>query len=111
VFAREAAALCRQLAGANTITSLKLLLCDRPMLRELAKCSKLQVLEMVEASDIQDTDLATFSQGAVRHNLSKLTIKFWSDTEHIKTLCEQQAPRKLAQGFSSHTDGKVVLPR
>ena len=49
----------------------------------------------------------------VRHNLSKLIIKFWSDTAHVKELCENQAPRKLAQGFTTGTggDGRVRLPR
>ena len=44
---------------------------------------------------LRDTDLATFSQGAVRHNLSVLKINFWSDTEHINSLCDTQSPRKL----------------
>ena len=111
IFAKEALPLCRQLAVANNITTLKLLMCNKQMLKELSKCSKLQVLEMVEASGIQDCDLATFSQGEVRHHLTKLSIKFWSDTQHIKELCESQAPRKIAQGFSSQSDGKVLLPR
>ena len=42
---------------------------------------------------LRDTDLALFSQGAVRHNLSVLKIKFWSDVEHINQLCETQSPR------------------
>ena len=42
---------------------------------------------------LRDTDLAMFSQGAVRHNLSVLKIKFWSDVEHINQLCETQSPR------------------
>ena len=55
----------RQLATNNTITSLKLLMCTRAMLKELAKCSKLQSLEIIEASVIQDSDLAEFSHGKV----------------------------------------------
>ena len=42
---------------------------------------------------LRDTDLAMFSQGAVRHNLSVLKIKFWSDVDHINQLCETQSPR------------------
>ena len=96
------------------------------MLKELAKCSKLQSLEIIEASVIHDSDLAEFSHGKVksshfdksktffyqvRHVLSKLVIKFWSDTAHVKELCENQAPRKLAQGFTTGGDGRVRLPR
>ena len=55
----------RQLASNNTITSLKLLMCTRSMLKELSKCSKLQSLEIIEASVIQDSDLAEFSHGKV----------------------------------------------
>ena len=55
----------RQLASNNTITSLKLLMCTRAMLKELAKCSKLKSLEIIEASVIQDSDLAEFSHGNV----------------------------------------------
>ena len=47
----------------------------------------------------------------MRHVLSKLVIKFWSDTAHVKELCENQAPRKLAQGFTTGGDGRVRLPR
>ena len=42
---------------------------------------------------LRDTDLAMFSQGAVRHNLAVLKIKFWSDVDHINQLCETQSPR------------------
>lgn len=56
----------RHLATTNTITSLKLLMCTRAMLKELAKCSKLQSLEIIEASVIQDSDLAEFSHGKVK---------------------------------------------
>ena len=33
--------------------------------------------------------------------------------QHVKELCENQAPRKLAQGFTTGTggDGRVRLPR
>ena len=36
------------------------------MLKELAKCSKLQALEIIEASVIHDSDLAEFSHGKVK---------------------------------------------
>ena len=42
---------------------------------------------------LRDTDLASFSHGSVRHNLSVLKIKFWSDVDHINHLCDTQAPR------------------
>ena len=50
VFARECLVLCKQLAVINQITTLKLLMCTKQMLKEISKCSKLKVLEMVEAS-------------------------------------------------------------
>jgi len=110
VFARECLTLCKQLAAINQISTLKLLMCTKQMLKEISRCSKLQCLEIVEASDFKDTDLVTFSQGEVRHNISKIKIKFWSDVDHIKQLCENQTPRKLAQGLSQHGSGQVYLP-
>jgi len=111
VFFRECLLLCRKLAGYNNITSLKLLLCTKEMIKEIAKCSKLQVLEIVEASMMRDSDLVTLSQGAVRNSLTKLSVKFWSDGDHMKELCETQTPRKIAQGFSAGNEsGRVSLP-
>ena len=109
-YAREVAALCRALAAANTVTTVKLLMCNKAILKELARCSKLQVLEMVEASGLQDSDLAEFSMGEARHHLTRLHVKFWSDSAHIKALCETDAPRKLGQGLA-RGDGRVRLPR
>jgi len=108
-YAREVAALCRALAAANTVTTVKLLMCNKAILKELARCSKLQVLEMVEASGLQDSDLAEFSMGEARHHLTRLHVKFWSDSAHIKALCETDAPRKLGQGLA-RGDGRVRLP-
>jgi len=110
VFARECLTLCKQLAAINQINTLKLLMCTKQMLKEISKCSKLQVLEVIEASGLRDTDLVTFSHGEVRHNISKIKIKFWSDVDHIKELCETQTPRKIAQGLSQHGNGQVSLP-
>jgi hypothetical protein len=111
VFARECQLLCRQLATVNKISTLKLLMCTREMLKELARCTRLQVLEIVEASLIRDTDLVAFSHGAVRHHLTRLSIRFWSDTDHLKELCETHTPRKMAQGLTANTEScRVSLP-
>ena len=58
---------------------------------------------------LRDNDLATFSQGAVRHNLSVLKINFWSDTEHINMLCDTQSPRKLIPWLSQQS-GQIRIP-
>ena len=50
VFARECLTLCKQLATINQINTLKLLMCTKEMLKEISKCSKLKVLEIIEAS-------------------------------------------------------------
>ena len=50
VFATESLTLCKQLAAINQISTLKFLLCTKQMLKEISKCSRLQVLEIVEAS-------------------------------------------------------------
>ena len=50
VYMRECGSLLRTLASHNNIKTLKLLLCNKPMLQEISKCSKLTVLEIVEAS-------------------------------------------------------------
>ena len=50
VYVRELHGLARQLAAHNNITTLKLLLCNKQILQEISKCSKLTVLEIIEAS-------------------------------------------------------------
>ena len=110
VYTKDCLKIVKQLAVHNNITTLKLMLCNAAMLQEIAKCSKLSVLEIIEASLLKDTDLATFSQGSVRHNLSVLNIKFWSDNEHINSLCETQTPRSLANGLSQHGNGRLEIP-
>ena len=70
-YTREVATLCRALATSNNLTTVKLLMCNKAILKELARCSKLQVLEMVEASGLRDADLAEFSMGEVRHHLTR----------------------------------------
>ena len=47
---RDVLGLVRALATHNNIQTLKLLLCNKQMLQEISKCSKLTVLEIVEAS-------------------------------------------------------------
>ena len=58
---------------------------------------------------LRDTDLASFSQGAVRHNLSVLKVNFWSDTEHINNLCDTQSPRKL-MAWLTRAGARLSLP-
>ena len=50
VYVRELHGLARQLAAHNNITTLKVLLCNKQILQEISKCSKLTVLEIIEAS-------------------------------------------------------------
>jgi len=101
-FSRHGAALCAHLASINKIHTIKLLLCSKEMLKALSNCTRLQTLEMTEASLITFSDFATFSQGAVRHHLHKVSIRFWSDLEHLRSLCETQAPVKILRGMSSN---------
>ncbi len=49
-YMRDCLGLVRILASHNNIKTLKLLLCNKQMLQEISKCSKLTVLEIVEAS-------------------------------------------------------------
>ena len=50
VFLRDGLEIVKKLVTHNTLSTLKLLMCDRPMLMEIAKLSKLTVLEITEAS-------------------------------------------------------------
>ena len=50
VYLLDCLALVRKLAQHNTISTLKLLMCDKLILQEISKCSKLTVLEIIEAS-------------------------------------------------------------
>ena len=50
VYMRDCLGLVRTLASHNNIKTLKLLLCNKQMLQEISKCSRLTVLEIVEAS-------------------------------------------------------------
>ena len=49
-YMRDCLSLIRVLASHNNIKTLKLLLCNKQMLQEISKCSKLTVLEIIEAS-------------------------------------------------------------
>jgi len=111
VFLRDGLEIMKKLVTYNTLSTLKLLMCDRLMLMEIAKLSKLSLLEITEASLLRDTDLASFSHGSVRHNLSVLKIKFWSDVDHINHLCDTQAPRKLYRVLSANSmNNRVTIP-
>ena len=50
VFLRDCLAIVKELLSYNHIQTLKLLMCNKPILQELAKFSKLTVLEIIEAS-------------------------------------------------------------
>ena len=50
VFLRESLAIVKELVVHNNIQTLKLLLCDKNILQEISKLSKLTVLEIIEAS-------------------------------------------------------------
>ena len=60
---------------------------------------------------LTDSDLALFSQGAVRHNLSVVKIKFWSDNDDLTRICETQSPKKLQQFLSQNPhNGRISIP-
>ena len=50
VFLRECLAIVKELSSHNHIQTLKLVMCDKEILQEISKCSKLSVLEIIEAS-------------------------------------------------------------
>ena len=57
-YMRDSLRLIRVLASHNNIKTLKLLLCNKQMLQEISKCSKLTVLEIIEASvNMKNPDL------------------------------------------------------
>ena len=50
VFLRECFAIVKELSSHNQIQTLKLLMCNKQILQQISKCSKLTVLEITEAS-------------------------------------------------------------
>lgn len=50
VFLRECLAIVKELSSHNQIQTLKLLMCNKQILQQISKCSKLTVLEITEAS-------------------------------------------------------------
>jgi len=101
-FTVECLPLCRKLASINKITTLKLLVCSKAMLKEIAKCSKLQILEITEAQDLTDEDILDLSQGPIRHNLSHLTISYWNNTTHLNNLCDNHNPQRIVGNFTQN---------
>jgi len=102
--------LTRQLALHNTLTTLRLLRCTPAVLQQISRLTRLASLEIVEAAGLRDTDLVSFSHGAVRHKLAVFRVKFWSEAEHLNHLCETQSPRKLRLGLAQHATGRLTLP-
>ena len=75
-------------------------MCTRSMLKELAKCSKLQSLEIIEASVIHDSDLAEFSHGKVKSfHFDKSKLFLSGEARFVETshqVLERHCPREGA---------------